>query len=422
MLQDILLQQKTEKDKLLNKKYVVRQQLALAKKYLNSPLIKVISGPRRSGKSVFCLLLLKDKNFVYVNFDDENLLKVNNYDKIVEAIFAVYDEPQYILFDEIQNLNNWEIFVNKLQRRGLNLILTGSNAKLLSRELASALTGRYLPLEILPFSFAEYLSAKDFFYKGEAVNLPENKGRILNLLSDYLQSGGFPEAVTTGIDPNLYLNTLFDSILLTDIVKRRNLRLSADLYNLASYLMANFAQETSFTKLKNILSFRSVLTVQNYCRYLEEAYLIFPLSRFSYKFKEQLKAPKKTYAVDNGLISAKSFQFSPNIGRLMENAVFLQLIRKGFSPGKNLFYYQSKTGRETDFILRKGAEVETAIQVCRSFVSPGIQVRETAGLLAAGKELGAKELLIITWDEEKEEESKGKKIVYMPLEKWLLRR
>jgi predicted AAA+ superfamily ATPase len=420
MLQDILLQQKAERDKLLSKKYVVRSQLVLARKYLDSQLIKVITGPRRSGKSVFCLMLLKDKNFAYVNFDDENLLKVANYDEILAAIFAVYPEPKYFLFDEIQNLNNWEVFVNKLQRRGLNLILTGSNAKLLSRELASALTGRYLPLEILPFSFAEYLSAKYFSYTSKAIGLPESKGRLLNLLFAYLQSGGFPEAVTTGIEPNLYLNTLFDSILLKDIVKRRNLRYSADLYNLAAYLLANFAQETSFTKLKNVLGFRSVLTAQNYFGYLEEAYLIFALSRFSYKFKEQLKAPKKIYAVDNGLILAKSFQSSPNTGRLMENAVFLQLIRTGFVPGKTLFYYQSKTGRETDFIVRKNTAVETALQICRTLASRETKSREISGLLAAGRELGVKELRIITWDEEKEAEYKGKKIVFKPLWKWLL--
>ncbi|MCG2687150.1 AAA family ATPase [Candidatus Parcubacteria bacterium] len=162
MIKDIVLQHKLEKEKFLAQEYVPREQLAFGRKILDSNLIKVIMGPRRAGKSVFCFLLLKNKNFAYLNFDDENLLQIKNYDDILKALIEVYSKMDFIFFDEIQNLNNWELFVNRLQRRGYNIILTGSNAQLLNKEWGTALTGRHLPIEIFPFSFKEFLQVKNF--------------------------------------------------------------------------------------------------------------------------------------------------------------------------------------------------------------------------------------------------------------------
>ena len=186
MINDIIQQHKLEKEKLLSKAYIAREQIPHAEKFLNSELVKVITGPRRAGKSVFAFLLLKDKDFAYINFEDENLLKIKNYDEIIQGIFEVYPDINRIFFDEIQDLPNWEIFVNKLHRRGYNLILTGSNANLLSKEMASALTGRYIPIEILPFSFKEFLLAKNRTYQNGVLFSPENKGSLLNLLRIYL--------------------------------------------------------------------------------------------------------------------------------------------------------------------------------------------------------------------------------------------
>ena len=420
MIKDIVLQHKIEKEKFLSKDYILREKLVFAKKNLETDLIKIITGPRRTGKSVFSILLLKDRNFAYLNFDDENLLKIKNYDEIIKAIFEVYPKSEFIFFDEIQNLKNWELFVNKLHRRGYNLILTGSNAKLLSKELGTVLTGRYIPIEILPFSFKEFLTAKKFKIKKEYFEMPENKGRILNYLDEYLKNGGFPEVAVKNLDPNDYLETLFDAILFKDVVKRYRVRFPQKIYDLSSYLVSNFSSEFSFTKLKNILGFRSVVTVQNYLRYLEEAYLVFILNRFSFKVKEQIKTPKKIYLIDNSFISAKSFQFSQNFGKLMENLVFTEFLRREYKANKNLFYYKTRNGKEIDFILKKGMKVEKLVQVCYDANNSETRKRELAALVEASKELNCNNLEIITWEEEKEEKFKNEKIKFIPLWKWLL--
>lgn len=418
MLKNTVLQHKLEKERLVSKKYLLREKLGFAQKFLDTDLIKVITGPRRAGKSIFSILLLKSKEFAYLNFDDENLLKIKNYDEIIKTIFEVYPKIEAILFDEIQNLENWETFVNKLQRRGYNLILTGSNAKLLSQELGTALTGRYIPVEILPFSFKEFLKAREF--KKENLDIPEIKGKILNLLDEYLQNGGFPETVVKNLEAKTYLETLFDALLLKDVVKRYNVRFSQKIYDLASYLIANFASEYSFTRLKNVLEFRSTNTVQNYLKYLEEAYLVFSLNRFSFKAKAQIKAPKKIYLVDNGFILAKSFQFSANIGKLMENLVLVELLRRGNKLNMGVFYYKTKAGREIDFLLKEGIKIKELIQTCYEADKEETKNREVKALIEASFEVGCDNLLIITRDLETEEKIKGKKVKFIPLWKWLV--
>jgi len=420
MIKDIVLQHKLEKEKFLSREYISRDKLVFAKKFLDKDLIKVITGPRRVGKSVFSILLLKNKEFAYLNFDDENLLKIKNYDDILKTIFEVYPKLDIILFDEIQNLENWELFVNKLQRRGYNLILTGSNARLLSKELGTVLTGRYVPIEIFPFSFKEFLKAKNFELKVNDFKIPELRGKILNYLEEYLKKGGFPEVVVKGLEPETYLETLFDSILLKDVVKRYGVKFSQKIYDLAVYLISNFSSEFSFTKLKNILEFRSTNTVQNYLRYLEEAYLVFPLNRFSFKAKESIKSPRKIYLVDNGFVLAKAFSFSQDIGRLMENLVFVELLRRGYKLNQDIFYYQTRNKKEVDFVLRKGANIKELIQVCYKISDVEIKEREVKSLIEASKELKCNNLLIITSDFEGEKKIKGKKIKLISLWKWLL--
>lgn len=417
MLKNLISQHKKEKELLLSKPYILREKLSFAKKFLETDLIKVITGPRRAGKSVFSILLLKDKNFAYLNFDDENLLKIKNTDEIVRGIFEVYSEPKFILFDEIQNLEKWELFVNKLQRRGYNLILTGSNARLLSKELATALTGRHIPIEIFPFNFREFLKAKNFELKEEL--LPEEKGKILNYLDLYLKNGGFPEIVVKNLDPKTYLDTLFDAVLLKDVVKRYKVRFSQKIYDLGLYLISNFSNKFSFTKLKNTLNFNSVNTIQNYLRYLEDAYLVSPLDRFSFKKKEQIKTAKKIYLVDNGFILAKSFQFSENTGKLMENLVFSELLKRSYKANETLFYYKTRNQKEVDFVLKEGRKVRTLIQVC--YLATSETKREISALIEGSQELNCQDLKIITWDKEKEEKIKNKKIKFIPFWKWLIK-
>ena len=419
MIKNIILQQKTEKENFFLKKYIHREKLNYAKKFLKNNLIKIITGPRRAGKSTFAMLLLQDENFAYLNFDDE-LLKTINTDEIIKGLFEIYKNPKYILFDEIQNLKDWELFVNKLQRRDYNITITGSNANLLSTELASALTGRHIPIEILPFNFREFLKAKEFDTSEDIVELPEVKGKILNYLSEYLETGGFPEIVVNKLDVKAYLTTLFDSILLKDIIKRHNVKLSQNIYNLSYYLLSNCSCEYSFNKLKNILNARSVVTLQNYFQYLKEAYLVYSLNRFSFKVKEQIKAPSKLYLVDNGLIASKITSHSLNLGKAIENLTFVELLNRGKRPNLDLFYYKTRNQKEVDFVLRKEIKINQLIQVSYDLSNPYTEKREINSLLEASEELKCSNLSIITWDLEKKITISKRKLNFIPLWKWLL--
>ena len=421
LLKETILQQKKEKEEILSKNFVIREKLNEARKVLHHDLIKVIVGPRRAGKSIFSLLLLKDKDFAYLNFDDENLLKIENTDEIIKCIFEVYKKPKFIFFDEIQNLKNWELFVNKLHRRGYNLILSGSNAKLLSKELATNLTGRYVSFEILPFNFREFLSAKGVSIVKKELTLPEVKGEILHYLSEYTQHGGFPEIVVKDFEPKQYLGTLFEAVLLKDIVKRYNIRHAQKISELSVYLAANFSSEYSYTKLKNILNFKSTHTLQNYLSYLNEAYIAFFLDRYSHKVKEQINAPKKLYLVDNGFIEAKSFQVSKNQGKLIENLVFIELLNRGYRPNQELFYYKTRNQKEIDFVLRKGLKIKELIQVFYNTSDPYVEKREISSLIEASEELKCDNLQLITWEKEKKVKISKKEIYYIPLWKWLLK-
>ncbi|HDZ60956.1 MAG TPA: ATP-binding protein, partial [Candidatus Pacearchaeota archaeon] len=272
MIKDILIAQKQELEKKTGELYIERFTDI---KKLENPLIKVIIGPRRSGKSFFALhFLAKEKNFGYINFDDERLIEVRDYDSIIEAMNSIYKNPEFILFDEIQNLPKWELFANRLQRQNLKLIITGSNSKLLSKELATHLTGRHLLINIFPFSFKEYIKLEDKELTSH---------QIKEKLDNYLIYGGYPEPLIKNIDHKEYLSTLFNSIIYKDIVKRYKIRLAQKVEELAFYLMSNIANEYSYNKLSKMTNIGSVHTIQKYLSYLEEAFIFFSLTRFSYK-------------------------------------------------------------------------------------------------------------------------------------------
>lgn len=415
-----IYQHKEERDKVLAKIYIERNGLKNARKDFNSGLIKVITGPRRAGKSVFSFLLLKDKNFAYVNFDDEDVLKIQNTDQLLNDMFAVYGETKYILFDEIQNLPQWELFINKLHRREYNVVLTGSNAHLLSRELSTHLTGRYLQFDVLPFAFNEYLAAKGFEYNDSVLRLPEKKGILLNHLMNYLSNGGYPEPVVKDLEVRPYLSTLFEAILFKDVIKRYKVKYVQDIYNLALFLVSNFCSGSSATSLKNALNFRSTKTVQNYLNYLEETYIFFLLNRFDFKIKEQIRSPRKIYLVDNGHVLANAFQLSANLGNLLENMVFAGLVRAGFRPNLDLFYYKTRNDKEIDFVVKKGVMMGALIQVCVDTKDEKTKGREINALLEASEELRCDVLKVITYDCEGIETHREKTIRFIPIWRFLL--
>lgn len=417
MIRTAILQQKEERDTLLQINYQKRSLLEKAEDCLNSNLIKLITGPRRAGKSVFALQLLKSKTFAYLNFDDDLLLKHFDENNTMQILLEIYPNFEYLLLDEIQNLPEWELWIGKLYRRGINLIITGSNSKLLSNEMATALTGRFIQINILPFSYSEALAFNNIPISSET---PTEKAHVLQQLTDILKNGSFPEIIKSRNLTRNYLSMLYDSILLKDITKRFNVRNSNDLYNLSSYLLTNYCNPFSITQLAEELKIGSVHTAQKFCKYLVEPYLFFYLSRYNNKLKVMKKAPQKTYIVDNGFVMAKSFELSENRGRLLENLVFIELIRRGYNTQQTLFYYRTRNDKEIDFVCRNMHKIETLIQVCYDLQNIKTYKRELSALIEASGELNCKNLLLLTWDDENMVEENNFSIVIQPVWKWLL--
>lgn len=390
-----ILNQRAERDELLSRPYQKRHTKYDADELLQNPLIKLITGPRRVGKSVFALLMLQGKNFAYLNFDDNQLLEKWDEDLAMSALDDVYPDYDFMLLDEIQNLPDWDLWVSKLYRRGKNLIITGSNAKMLSSEMATVLTGRYLQIEMLPFSLDETMR-----WKNISPDREEQAAQAIMLADDYMRNGGYPETIPARSITKNYLSTLFDSILLKDVAQRHKVRNTTDLYNLASYLLSNFCNPISANELAGELGLSSVATTKKFCDYLNEPYLFFYLPRFNNKLKLMNKAPKKVYVVDNGFVQSTAFNLSENLGRLLENQTFVELLRRGYIPGQTLFYYRTRNDKEIDFVTRKGAKVEQLIQVCYDMTSEKTRKRELDALTEAAEELHCDNLLVITNDQQ----------------------
>lgn len=404
---------------------IERSAFPQAKQLLSSALIKVITGIRRCGKSIFSAQLLAGKKYGYINFDDEKLsdLPVQQLDEILKAVYEVYGSIDFLFLDEIQNIKGWELFANRLQRQGINLIITGSNAKLLSKELATHLTGRHIVIELFPFSFEEFVRFKQINAYPETT---KTIGLLQGALQNYLDVGGFPEALTEP-DPLLYVKNVYSTILLKDILMRHKIRYTRTFRDVASYVLTNFSSEVSFNKLKHVFKFGSDHTIKNYLGFLEESYLIFLVERFSYKKKESLIANRKTYALDTELIRAASFRLQGDISRLYENVVAVELLRrKAQDSQKEIYYWKNSQQEEVDFVIKDGLKIKQLIQVCYNLSSDKTKEREFRALLKGSKELHCQDLLVITSDEEGEETfnwfGTSRKIRFIPLWKWLLQR
>lgn len=415
-MRNIILHQREERDRLLSLPYINRQTIYPVDVLLQSPMIKLITGPRRVGKSVFALLALKNTNFAYLNFDDNQLLTNWNEDVVMQTLNDVYPDFQYLLLDEVQNLPNWDLWVTTLYRRGYNLIITGSNARMLSQEMATVLTGRYIPMAMYPFSLPETLQ----WYDIDPTNIPtEKQAKVLSLQDDYLRLGGYPEIVKTRALAQSYLSTLYDSILLKDVAKRHKIRNTESLYNLAGYLLANFCNLITANDITTEFGLKSVTTTQKFLNYLHEPYLFFYLQRFNNKLKVMKKAGRKVYVVDNGFVSTTAFNLSDNLGRLLENQVFIELIRKGYDTENTLFYYRSRNDKEVDFVTRKGVKVERLIQVCYDLTSEKTRRREIDALIEVAGELKCQTLQIISYQHKEIIEEKGLTIQVIPFMEWL---
>jgi len=414
-MKDILINQRKERDELLGRPYLERRTEYDKEQLLQSPLVKFISGPRRVGKSTYALLLLRGKNFAYLNFDDQLLLSRWDEYLVMRLLDDVYPNYDFLMLDEVQNLPEWDLWVSKLYRRGKNLVITGSNANMLSSEMMTVLTGRYLSVEMLPFSLEETLSWHNIDIQYVKT---EQQTETIALIDDYLRNGGYPETISARNITQSYMSTLFDSILLKDIAKRHKVRKTTELYNLASFLLANFCNPVSANGLTTDLQLSSVNTTKKFCQYLCEPFLFFFLPRFNNKLKLMQKADQKVYVVDNGFVQSAGFNLGENLGRLLENQVFVELLRRGFKPGQTLFYYRSKNDKETDFVTRKGPKVEQLIQVCYGMQSEKTRKREVDSIAECANELHCENLVIVTKDEEDTLEKNGHMIKVVPIMKF----
>ena len=414
-MKTIVLNQRKERDELLSRPYLTRRSNHDEDMLLNSHLIKLITGPRRVGKSTQALLMLRNKNFAYLNFDSQQLLDAWDANLVMRMLDDVYPGYDYLLLDEVQNLEGWDLWVSELYRIGKNLVITGSNAKMLSSEMATVLTGKYLQVEMLPFSLEEFFD----WNKLELHNLkPEQDAECKVLTDDYMRNGGYPEVVASRQLVRSYLDTLFDSIVWKDVAKRHNVRNITDLNNLAMYLVSNFCNPLSANELSEELGFSSVNTTKKFMDYLHEPYLFYYLSRYNNKLKLMKKAPRKVYVVDNGFVAAKAFSLSENLGRLLENQVFIELIRQGYDTEKTMFYYRSRNDKEVDFVLRKETRVERLVQVCYDLSSPKTEKREVDSIVECAGELKCSNLTIVTKEDERTIEKDGYTINVLPISKF----
>ena len=414
-MKTIVLNQRKERDELLSRQYLTRRSNHDEDMLLNSHLIKLITGPRRVGKSTQALLMLRNKNFAYLNFDSQQLLDAWDANLVMRMLDDVYPSYDYLLLDEVQNLEGWDLWVSELYRIGKNLVITGSNAKMLSSEMATVLTGKYLQVEMLPFSLEEFFD----WNKLELHNLkPEQDAECKVLTDDYMRNGGYPEVVASRQLVRSYLDTLFDSIVWKDVAKRHNVRNITDLNNLAMYLVSNFCNPLSANELSEELGFSSVNTTKKFMDYLHEPYLFYYLSRYNNKLKLMKKAPRKVYVVDNGFVAAKAFSLSENLGRLLENQVFIELIRQGYNTEKTMFYYRSRNDKEVDFVLRKETRVERLVQVCYDLSSPKTEKREVDSIVECAGELKCSNLTIVTKEDERTIKKDGYSINVLPISKF----
>ena len=411
-MKTIILNQRRERDELMSRPYLMRRSNQDTDLLLSSSLIKLITGPRRVGKSTQALLMLRDKNFAYLNFDNYSLLDAWDANLVMRMLDDVYPGYEYILLDEVQNLDGWDLWVSELYRLGKNLVITGSNARMLSSEMATVLTGKYLQLEMLPFSLEE-------FFDWNKLDLhclnPEDKTNSLVLADDYLRNGGYPEVVASRQLTRSYLDTLFDSIVWKDVAKRHNVRNVTDLNNLAMYLVSNFCNPVSANDLTTELGFSSVNTTRKYMDYLHEPYLFYYLSRYNNKLKLMKKAPRKVYVVDNGFVTSKAFSLSDNLERLLENQVFIELVRRGYDVERTMFYYRSRNDKEVDFVLRKEAHIERLVQVCYDMSNPKTEKREVDSIVECAGELKCSNLVIVTNNDKRTIEKDGYKIDVVPI-------
>jgi uncharacterized protein len=378
--------------------------------------VVVISGIRRCGKSTLLNQVrstFPEKDY-YLNFDDERLInfQVSDFQLLYETFIELFGMQTTFWFDEIQNVLGWERFVRRLHDQGNKVFITGSNATMLSRDLGTHLTGRFLRHELFPFSFKEFLLHNHFEFDEIKAISTEGKAELQRLYNDYFITGGFPYYLKYKDDN--YLKSLYESILYRDVMARHNLTGERELKELVYLLASNAARPFSNNRLAAAVGLKNATTVKNYLDFLQDTYLLFAVNKFDFSARKQLQNARKIYFIDNALIRKLGFIFSEDKGRFLENMVFVELRRRG----REVFYFRGKS--ECDFLIRDGIKITGAIQVCYSLSEMETREREVKGLLEALVTYNLDDGLILTNDTEEILEQQGKHINIYPVFKWLM--
>jgi predicted AAA+ superfamily ATPase len=376
------------------------QRELLPKLKLPNNFALIITGIRRCGKSTLLFQLLREKfsNAFYLHFEDPRLAGFENDDFNRLSNEIVKRNPSVLFFDEIQLLENWELFVRHKLDEGYKVVITGSNATLLSKELGTKLTGRHLSVELFPFSYTEFLGFR---------KLKDTEKSVL----EYLRKGGFPEYLKT--ENGFVLNQLLEDILYRDIAVRYAVRDVKSLKQLAVYLLSNIAKPVSASNLTKLFAIKSVSALLDYFGFLENAYIVQFLPMFSYSLKKQIRNPRKVYSIDLGLFTENSIVFSDENGRRIENAVYLHLR----TAHRELYYFHEK--KECDFVVFEKGKPKELIQVCYDLTADNLE-RETSGLLAAMDYFNMPLGKIVTLKQKDSFKKDGKKIDVVPLNEFLM--
>ncbi|MDG6220768.1 MAG: ATP-binding protein [Candidatus Thermoplasmatota archaeon] len=400
LLKDTLLNvARSQREELTSFEYGVERE-ELANIALTSPYATVISGIRRCGKSTLLRQLTKKvDNFYYFNFEDARITGFDSTDfqRLDTAFHEAFGDCDHYFFDEIQNVEKWELFVRSGLDRGKKFVLTGSNASLLSKELGTRLTGRHMRTELFPFSYEE------------ALKLRQGKAGPSSL-AEYLKKGGFPDYLR--YERQGSLRELFNDLIERDIIVRYNIRETKTLKEIALYLLTNAGNEFSFNNLKKLFGMGSTTTVSSFISFFEDAYLLFTIPKFDYSLKKQLVSPKKVYSIDNGFSNANTASLSEDRERLLENATFLHLRKEH----RDIFYFKKKN--ECDFVIKEKNRISAAFQVCYELDEHN-KNREIDGLKEAMDEFKLKEGCIITFDQEDRFIIDEKEITVIPAWKWM---
>lgn len=418
-IEKVLLEQQDELEALEGEVLIHRPEEDLIN--LKSKLAQVVIGVRRSGKSTLCFNALRKAGvrYAYANFDDERLeeLETKDLDNVLQTLYKIYGKFDYLFLDEIQNIDGWPLFVNRLLRQRIHIIITGSNAKLLSTELATHLTGRHHKIELFPFSFKDWCSIKDVEYTRLTT---KNKGLLSKAYEEYFRQGGFPELISGEENPKEYISTLIDNIISQDIKKRYKIRNIDALKRLAHHILNETPTLIVKDALQNIIGIKSERTLGNYLMYLNQTYLISTISKYSSRSRERARN-EKSYAIDVAFMDKRENAFSgENLGWRLETIVYLELLRRKAGTENDIYYYQGRSA-EADFVVCDGNKTLAVYQVSYDISNDKTRKREIKGCIAGAKATKCDNIFLITDHESEVIEEDGYSIQVVPIWEWLTR-